>query len=78
MDLQLKWNFPRQVLPQVAAEVSGPISHANKITMVATGDGPIGAGKITGEVLDIMGSLPETVKKMTGVDITAKMITVQD
>jgi len=46
--------------------------------MVATGDGPIGAGKITGEVLDIMGSLPETVKKMTGVDITAKMITVQD
>jgi len=72
VDMMLK------VLPQVAAEVSGPISHANKITMVATGDGPIGAGKITGEVLDIMGSLPETVKKMTGVDITAKMITVQD
>merc|ERR1739842_192634 len=53
-----------KVLPQVAAEISGPISQANKITM------------ITGEVLDIMGSLPDTVKRMTGVDISAKMITV--
>ena len=34
--------------------------------------------RITGEVLDIMGSLPDTVKRMTGVDISAKMITVQD
>merc|ERR1711978_620062 len=72
VDMMLK------VLPQVAAEISGPISQANKITMVATGDGQIGAGKMTGEVLDIMGSLPDTVKKMTGVDISAKMITVQD
>jgi len=72
VDMMLK------VLPQVAAEISGPISQANKITMVATGDAPVGAGKMTGEVLDIMGSLPETVKKMTGVDISAKMVTVQD
>merc|ERR1712223_93117 len=72
VDMMLK------VLPQVAAEISGPISQANKITMIASGDGAIGANRITGEVLDIMGSLPETVKKMTGVDITAKMITVQD
>ena len=28
---------------------------------------------MTNEVLDIMGSLPDTVKKMTGVDITARM-----
>ena len=66
------------MLPQVAAEVSGPISQAKKITMVATGDGPVGANRMTGEVLDIMGSLPDTVKRMTGVDISAKMITVQD
>merc|ERR1712062_270063 len=72
VDMMLK------VLPQVAAEISGPISQANKITMVASGDGTIGANRITGEVLDIMGSLPYTVKKMTGVDISAKMITVQD
>merc|ERR1712212_1249498 len=67
VDMMLK------VLPQVAAEVSGPISNTKKITMVSTGDGPIGASKITGEVLQIMASLPETVKTMTGVDISQKL-----
>merc|ERR1712055_1124499 len=67
VDMMLK------VLPQVAAEVSGPLSQTKKITMVSTGGGPIGASKLTGEVLDIMASLPETVKQMTGVDITQKM-----
>jgi len=67
VDMMLK------VLPQVAAEVSAPMSQANKITMVSTGDGPIGASRITGEVLEIIGSLPETVKQMTGVDITARL-----
>jgi len=67
VDMMLK------VLPKIAAEVAGPISETNKITMVATGDGPIGASRVTNEVLDIMSSLPDTVKKMTGVDITARM-----
>jgi len=67
VDMMLK------VLPKIAAEVAGPMSETNKITMVSTGDGPIGASRVTNEVLDIMGSLPETVKKMTGVDITTRM-----
>jgi len=67
VDMMLK------VLPKVAAEVAGPISETNKITMVSTGDGPIGASRVTNEVLDIMGSLPDTVKKMTGVDIVNRM-----
>merc|ERR1711887_35093 len=67
VDMMLK------VLPKVAAEVAGPISETNKITMVSTGDGPIGASRVTNEVLDIMGSLPDTVKKMTGVDIATRM-----
>ena len=62
-----------QVLPKVAAEVSGPLSECNKITMVSDGSGPIGASKVTGEVLEIMSSLPTMVKGMTGVDITARM-----
>ena len=66
------------MLPQVAAEVTGPLNNTKKITMVATGDGPVGAQKMTGEVLQIMGSLPETVRQMTGVDITSSMIKVQD
>jgi len=67
VDMMLK------VLPKVAAEVAGPISETNKITMVSTGDGPIGASRVTNEVLDIMGSLPDTVQKMTGVDIVSRM-----
>ena len=39
VDMMLK------VLPQVAAEISGPISQANKITMIASGDGAIGANR---------------------------------
>jgi len=62
-----------KVLPQVAAEVSAPISQTKKITMVSSGDGPIGASKMTGEILDVMGSLPDVVEKMTGVSITKKL-----
>merc|ERR1719147_107943 len=67
VDMMLK------VLPRVAAEVAAPISETKKITMVSTGDGPVGASKLTGEVLEIMQSLPSTVKAMTGVDITDKL-----
>ena len=57
-------------MPDVAREVSTPMLNTKKITMVATGEGPIGANRLTNEVLDIMASLPETVHKMTGVDVT--------
>merc|ERR1712228_720204 len=62
-----------KVLPKVAAEIGAPLAQTEKVTMVSTGDGPVGASKLTGEVLEIMGSLPETVKQMTGVDITGKI-----
>ena len=59
-----------KVLPSVAREVSTPLLGTKKITMVATGEGPVGANRITTEVLDIMASLPETVHRMTGVDVS--------
>merc|ERR1712083_1057469 len=67
VDMKLK------VLPKVAAEVSAPLAETDKITMVSTGDGPVGASKITEEMLSIMGSLPTMVKEMTGVDIKQKI-----
>merc|ERR1712181_104142 len=67
VDMMLK------VLPKIAAEVSAPLSQVDKITMVSDGDGPIGASKVTGEVLDIMNSLPAMVQNMTGVDIKQRM-----
>merc|ERR1739838_1026686 len=60
-------------LPKIAAEVAAPLSQAKKISMVSDGAGEIGAAKLTGEVLQIMTSVPLTVKNMTGVDIAAQM-----
>ncbi|XP_011213517.1 PREDICTED: flotillin-1 isoform X1 [Bactrocera latifrons] len=60
-------------LPKVAAEVAAPLSQAKKITMVSSGQGEIGAAKLTGEVLQIVNKVPELVKNITGVDIARSM-----
>jgi len=67
MDMMLK------MMPKVASEISEPLSKANKITMISDNASDIGASKLTGEVLNIMGSIPEVVEKMTGVNITEQM-----
>ncbi|XP_014221338.1 flotillin-1 isoform X1 [Trichogramma pretiosum] len=58
-----------ETLPRVAAEVAAPLSQAKKITMVSSGNGAIGAEKLTEEVLSIVARVPELVKTMTGVDV---------
>ncbi|XP_066543288.1 flotillin-1 [Amia ocellicauda] len=57
-------------LPLMAEEISRPLSQVKKVTMVSSGNGEVGASKLTGEVLDIMTRLPETIEKLTGVNIT--------
>uniref|UniRef100_A0AAG5D7E6 Band 7 domain-containing protein n=1 Tax=Anopheles atroparvus TaxID=41427 RepID=A0AAG5D7E6_ANOAO len=59
-----------ETLPKVAAEVAAPLSQAKKITMVSSGNGEVGAVKLTGEVLQIVNKIPELVKSITGVDIS--------
>lgn len=54
----------------MAAEVAAPLSQAKKITMISSGQGDIGAAKLTGEVLQIVNKIPELVKNITGVDIS--------
>ena len=61
------------MMPKVAAEVAAPLSRANKITMISDNQSDIGATKLTKEVLDIMSAIPDTVHKMTGVDIATQM-----
>jgi len=56
-------------LPKMAAEIAAPLSQAKKVTMVSSGDGEVGAAKLTGEVLTIMAKVPELVKALTGVDM---------
>lgn len=54
----------------MAEEISKPLSAAQKVTMVSSGGSEVGAAKLTGEVLDIMIRLPQTVEKLTGVSIS--------
>lgn len=56
--------------PQMAEEISKPLSAANKVTMVSSGGSEVGAAKLAGEVLDIMTRLPSAVEKLTGIDIS--------
>ncbi|CAH1785301.1 unnamed protein product [Owenia fusiformis] len=62
-----------ETLPKVAAEIAAPLSQAKKITMVSSGKGDVGAAKLTGEVMEVMGRLPEVVEGMTGVNISKSM-----
>jgi flotillin len=56
-------------MPKIAAEIAAPLAQTKKVTMVSSGNGDVGAAKMTGEVLDIMAKLPILVKQMTGVDM---------
>ncbi|KAM5146319.1 flotillin-1 [Mantella aurantiaca] len=60
-------------LPEVVEEISKPLTQVKKIKMVSSGGSEVGAAKITGEVLDILNRLPETVEKLTGISINQTM-----
>uniref|UniRef100_A0A6I8S855 Flotillin n=1 Tax=Xenopus tropicalis TaxID=8364 RepID=A0A6I8S855_XENTR len=56
-------------LPEVAEAISKPMTEVKKIKMISSGGSEVGASKITGEVLDILNRLPDTVEKLTGINI---------
>ena len=58
------------IVVQVAAEIAAPLAQTKKVTMVSSGQGDVGAAKLTGEVMEIMEKLPTVVQNMTGVDIS--------
>ena len=53
-------------LPDIAGAIAQPLAKTEKIVMI----GDSGASKITKDITNIMAQLPETVKGLTGVDIT--------
>ena len=60
-------------LPELARAIAEPLARTEKIVVVDQGGsdgGRTGASKITGYVTDIITTLPETVKAITGIDIT--------
>lgn len=54
----------------MAEEISKPLCEARKVTMVSSGDGQVGAAKLSGEVLDMMTRIPEALERLTGVSIS--------
>jgi len=57
------------MLPRLAAECTAPMLNCQKIKVVASGDGDIGAAKLTGEVVDIMAKMPMMLEKNTGINL---------
>lgn len=53
-------------LPEIASAIAQPLAKTEKIVMI----GDSGASKITKDVTNILAQLPETVKGLTGIDIT--------
>lgn len=53
-------------LPEIAAAVAQPLSKTEKIIMI----GDSGASKLTKDITNVMAQLPETVKGITGIDLT--------
>ncbi len=59
-----------QVMPKIACEVAAPLTHTKRITMIADGNGDIGASRLTDEILAIMKTIPEAVTSMTGIELS--------
>ena len=57
------------MLPKLAAECAAPMMNCQKIKVVASGNGDIGAAKLTGEVVDIMAKMPTMMEKNTGISL---------
>lgn len=53
-------------LPEIASAVAQPLAKTEKIVMI----GDSGASKLTKDITNVMAQLPETVKSLTGVDLT--------
>lgn len=53
-------------LPEIASAIAQPLTKTEKIVMI----GDSGASKLTKDITNVLAQLPETVKGLTGVDLT--------
>nr|XP_045624295.1 flotillin-1-like [Procambarus clarkii] len=56
-------------LPKMVHGVSRSLCNASRVKMVSSGDSPVGANKLTQEVINITNSVPELIKNVTGIDL---------
>ena len=55
-------------LPEVASAVAQPLAQTDRIVMIS-GDGSMGASKLTNDVTKVVSQLPDLVESLTGIDI---------
>lgn len=59
-----------RMMPEYAKQVASPLANIDKITVVDTGGGEGGgANKVTSYATNLMGSLQETLKASSGIDV---------
>ncbi|RUL55617.1 flotillin family protein [Lysinibacillus antri] len=59
-----------RMMPEYAKEIASPLSNIDKITVVDTGNGEGGgANRVTSYATNLMGSLQETLKASSGIDM---------
>lgn len=59
-----------KALPEIAGNIAKPMGNIDKVTIVDTGDGQ-GMSKMTNTVTNVMHTLPNVVRDMTGVDLSS-------
>jgi flotillin len=57
------------VLPELTKNVAEPLSRIDKITILSGADGKLGTSQLTGQISDVIASVPEIIKTLTGVDL---------
>jgi flotillin len=58
-------------------QVAEPLSHAREVTFVSTGGDDVGASRLTGEVVRVMGQVPPIIKQLTGIDMAETLQRLQ-
>jgi flotillin len=56
-------------LPELARAIAEPLGKTDKITIVSTGEGGLGASKITKDIVDIVGQLPPVLEGVSGINL---------
>jgi len=56
------------MMPEMAKAVAEPLSRVEKVVLIGS-DGKTGAGKLTGQVAEVMAQIPEVVEAVSGIDL---------
>lgn len=62
-------------VPEIVAKIAIPLSEAQSLTFVASGNGDVGTSRFTNEISSMIGQLPDMIEKLTGLNLAASLNT---